>query len=176
MRRKGEKPSFDPERAHVRIEHRVMQSMAYKMLSLKAAWLYGEILAQYRGSYSRLILPYTHVKWRLSSSAFKKAVDELVGNEKMPGGFLKVIKSGGLFKGPTIYSVPDPHQLFNSRDFKARCAALAKDETAGRSVWLFRPNEKGEVKRTSIWLPYPKQRSRRQQESLTLARTKKGKE
>jgi len=130
--------------------------MAFKVLSPAAVWFLVMLLRQFNaraGGYSHLVLPYRQVKWKLSWMVFQRARQELIDN-----GFIKLMDEGGFRTGGKSYRVPAIYALSNG--VEARCAALAKDEAAGRCVGLKRE-----------WYPFKRSKPK-SAENLERARAK----
>ena len=143
MKRKGEK-NYTP---YVRLEWRLIDCMAFKVLSPAAVWLLVMLLRQFNakeGGYSHIVLPFRQIQWKLCWRTFERARRELV-----VGGFIKVESEGGFEGKGGLFRIPAVYSLANG--VEARCAALAKDETAGRSVWVRRGDKK-----CLEWYPFKK--------------------
>jgi hypothetical protein len=121
-----------PKEPYVRLPWKIIDSAAFKTLSPSAVWLYIQLLRQFKisGGYSRLILPYADVRWKLSFKAFDRARGELI-----VAGFLRIIQPGGLLKNPAIYSTGDACVGWINRSIE-----LLSDPTAGQTFVRRLPN------------------------------------
>ena len=87
------------------IEHYMMDTAAWTALSERAVWLYLELRKQFRfteGGDSHLALPYSKVKWKMSTQSYVKGMRELCDY-----GFIRIVEPGGLPRRPTIYAISD---------------------------------------------------------------------
>jgi len=93
---KGNSESF------VKLENEMTDSAAWTALSDSAVWLYIEFMKQfkYETEFSRLILPFSKVSWRMSRGTFYKKIKELIKY-----GFIRIVSQGGLYKKPNVYAL-----------------------------------------------------------------------
>lgn len=76
-------------------------SKAWKDLSCKAVWVYIELKKKDFGyNEENLSLTYNEVKYKMASGTFRGAIKELV-----KGGFIEIIRPGGLYRRCTIYGL-----------------------------------------------------------------------
>ena len=128
---------------YVGLAWRMMDSAAFKTLSPAAVWLYVHLQRQFRkvDGPLRLILPFGHVKYKLSWAAFTKARKELED-----GGFIIIQgEHGGLFRKPNIYAL--------TKRWEQVSVELMKDPAVGRVTWRWNG-----MKKTSVWYPNRKGR------------------
>ena len=87
----------------------MMSSAAWTALSDKAIWVYIELKQQYKyeTGFSRLILPFSKVEWRMSRGTFYKKIKELIKY-----GFIRKINHGGLYKNPKRLSIKKDAKLY----------------------------------------------------------------
>jgi hypothetical protein len=123
---------------YVKLEHPTIDSMAFKVLSPAAVWLYVLLQRQYgKGGDQALVMPFSKVSWKLTFRQFDKARAELV-----KGGFIRVVDPGGLLKRPGVYALTD--------GWRARSKRLADDPQAGSCVWRLSALT---GKRENVWYP-----------------------
>jgi DNA-binding transcriptional ArsR family regulator len=127
---------------YVGLAWRMMDSAAFKTLSPTAVWLYIQLQRQFKKADGplRLILPFGHVKFKLSWAAFTRARKELED-----GGFITIVEKGGLERHPNVYAL--------SEKWRQVSVVIMKDPEAGYIVWRRMSN-----KRVSTWLPKRKSR------------------
>jgi DNA-binding PadR family transcriptional regulator len=80
------------------------ESAAWTAISDRAIWLYIELKKRFEFStgYSRLILPYSKISWRMSRGSYFVAMREL-----RDFGFIKVVEQGGLYHKPSVYCLSE---------------------------------------------------------------------
>ncbi len=96
------KGSQAPER-YVKLDDNMTNSAAWTALSDKAVWLYIELCKQFdykQGGFSRLILPYSKIDWRMSRGSFSAKIRELIHY-----GFIWKVSQGGLLRNPNVYAI-----------------------------------------------------------------------
>lgn len=89
----------------VMLDYDLLDSAVWSALSYEAQWIYIELKKQFKrnqGGYDHLILPYSKVSWRMVGNTFFKKINELIEY-----GLIKRVKSGGLFKNPTVYALSE---------------------------------------------------------------------
>lgn len=138
---------------HVRLDHSMMDSAAFKTLSPNAVWLFVQMLRQFNapnGGYGHLILPFADVRFKMSHRTFKRAQAELVD-----GGFLWLVSEGGLKNllaghgGAAVYAAGQGTAL--GERWKERSAALVKDPRAGSMRTIRRIGDDGRPRQ--VWEP-----------------------
>ncbi len=89
---------------YVKLENSMTESAAWTSLSFKAVWVYIELKKRftYEHIFSRLVLPYSAVKWKMSPSTFSKAIKELVHY-----GFIEYVEHGGLYRRPNVFALSE---------------------------------------------------------------------
>jgi DNA-binding PadR family transcriptional regulator len=89
---------------YVKLDNAMTVSAAWTSLSFKAVWVYIELRKRftYEHGFSRLVLPYSAVKWKMSPSTFSKAIQELVHY-----GFIRYVERGGLYRRPNVFALSD---------------------------------------------------------------------
>ena len=89
---------------YVKLENSMTESAAWTSLSFKAVWVYIELKKRftYEHRFSRLVLPYAAVKWKMSPSTFSKAIQELVHY-----GFIRYVEHGGLYRRPNVFALSE---------------------------------------------------------------------
>lgn len=87
---------------YVMLENPMTESAAWTALSCTAVWVYIELRKRfsYEHSFSRLILPYSAVSWKMCSNTFSKAIKELIHY-----GFVRLVEKGGFPRRPNVYSL-----------------------------------------------------------------------
>jgi len=120
----------------VKLEKEMMSSAAWTALSDKAIWVYIELKQQYKyeTGFSRLILPFSKVEWRMSRGTFYKKIKELIKY-----GFIRKINHGGLYKNPNIYA------LSNSWEKKSREIVDKEGREAIRTGLANKPSSKNNL-------------------------------
>ncbi len=136
MSKHKERKGHEECNAYVRLDWKLIDSAAFKTLSVAAVWVYIMLLRQFhssKGGYDHLVLPFADVRWKMTFPAFKRALGELE-----VGGFIKLVHKGGLkgllghFGGPSIYSAGKDTKL--SEKWRDRSSALFNDPAAGRMI------------------------------------------
>jgi len=95
------------------IEHNLMESEAFKELSIYSKWLYVEFKHRFYGDNRRnIIFTYREAIKIMSINTFIKSRNKL-----MERGFIDVIKRGGLEKRPMIYGLSDRWKKYGTKDF-----------------------------------------------------------
>ena len=95
------------------LEDNLMESNAFKDLSIHAKWLYMEFGYRFHGSNRKhIILTYKEAKNIMAIDTFIKARDRLIER-----GIIDVIKRGGLEKQPAIYGLSDRWKKYGTKDF-----------------------------------------------------------
>ncbi|MBA7489808.1 hypothetical protein ES702_00342 [subsurface metagenome] len=95
------------------IEHKLINSEAFKGLSLHAKWLYVEFKIRFYGDNRRnIILTYQEAKNILSENTFIKSRNKLIER-----GFIDIVKRGGLENQPMIYGLSERWKKYGTKDF-----------------------------------------------------------
>ena len=95
------------------IEFNLMESEAFKNLSIYTKWLYIEFKHKFYGDNRKhIILTQNEIKKVMSINTFYKSRDQLI--EK---GFIDVVKRGGLEKQPAIYGLSDRWKKYGTKEF-----------------------------------------------------------
>ena len=89
---------------YVKLENSMTESAAWTSLSFKAVWVYIEFKKRftYEHRFSRLVLPYSAVNWKMAPSTFSKAIQELVHY-----GFIRYVEHGGLYRRPNVFALSE---------------------------------------------------------------------
>ena len=89
---------------YVKLENSMTESAAWTSLPFKAVWVYIELKKRFSYEYrfSRLVLPYSAVKWKMSPGTFSKAIQELVHY-----GFIRYVEHGGLYRRPNVFALSE---------------------------------------------------------------------
>ncbi len=89
---------------YVKLDNSMTESASWTSLSFKAVWVYIELKKRftYEHGFSRLVLPYSTVKWKISPSTFSKAIQELVHY-----GFIRYVEHGGLYRRPNVFALSE---------------------------------------------------------------------
>lgn len=89
---------------YVKLDNYMTETAAWTSLSFKAVWVYIELKKKftYEHRFSRLVLPYSEIKWKMSPSTFSKAIKELVHY-----GFIKYVERGGLYRRPNVFALSE---------------------------------------------------------------------
>jgi len=95
------------------IEHNIINSEAFKSLSIHAKWLYFEFKLRYHGDNKyKIIFPYREAKRIMSKDTFTKCKNKLIEN-----GFIDIIKRGGFYHQATIYGLSERWRKYGTKDF-----------------------------------------------------------
>lgn len=132
--KKSRRDTYEP---YVGLSWAIIDSAAFKSLSPAAVWLYVMLQRQFhkRTGALHLVLPFSHVGFRLTWKTFSKSLKELVSM-----GFITFIEKGGLLRHPNVYALSDKW-----RDVSGK---LTGNPAAGRVVWRWIRGE-----RVSTWYP-----------------------
>ncbi len=96
------------------LPHELIDSKAWKGLSCYARTVYIEIHRKYNGrNNGDLSYTYREGKKIMSGKRFTKALGELVNN-----GLIDVIRSGGLYRKCSIFSLSGRWKFYGQEDFK----------------------------------------------------------
>jgi len=89
---------------YVKLENSMTESAAWTSLSFKAVWVYIELKKRftYEHGFSRLVLTYSAVKWKMAPNTFSKAIQELVHY-----GFIRYVEHGGLYRRPNVFALSE---------------------------------------------------------------------
>ena len=110
-KKKKERNEFDGQFAGV--EFKLMESEAFKNLSIHTKWLYVVFRHKFYGGNRRnIILTYKEVKEEMAINTFIKSRNKLIEN-----GIIDVIKRGGLEKQPMIYGLSNRWKKYGTKDF-----------------------------------------------------------
>lgn len=95
------------------IEHNLINSEAFKNLSVYTKWLYFEFKLRYHGDNKyKIIFPYREAIKIMHKNTFIKCKDKLIEN-----GLIDIIKRGGFHKQVTIYGLSERWRRFGTKDF-----------------------------------------------------------
>ena len=109
---KKKKNKFDGQFAG--IEFKMMESEAFKNLSIHTKWLYMEFKHRFYGDNKRhIIFTYQEVIKIMSINTFFKCRNKLIEN-----GLIDIVKRGGLFKQPMIYGLSDRWKQYKTKKFE----------------------------------------------------------
>lgn len=112
MRKKKKNP-WNPEPPYSLIEHKLVNSEAFKNLKAHTKWLYVEFRVRYYGNNPRnIILTQREAKGIMAINTFYKARDQLIER-----GIIDVIKRGGLEKQPMIFGLSNRWKKYGTKDF-----------------------------------------------------------
>jgi hypothetical protein len=137
--KKSRRDTYEP---YVGLSWAIIDSAAFKSLSPAAVWLYIMLQRQFhkRDGALHLVLPFSHISFKLTWEGFRKAREELVQM-----GFISFVEKGGLLRHPNIYAL--------SESWRTVSGKLTGNPAGGRIVWRWIRGE-----RVSTW--YPKKKSR----------------
>jgi hypothetical protein len=95
------------------IEHSLVNSEAFKTLSINAKWLYFEFKLRFYGDNRKhIILTYQEAIKIMSINTFIKCRNKLIEN-----GLIDIVKRGGFYKQPAIYGLSERWKQFGTKDF-----------------------------------------------------------
>jgi len=97
------------------IEHKIINSEAWKGLKAHTKWLYFEFKLRWRGDNTRDInLTYIDIKENKIM-----AIETFIDDRKIliERGFIDIVKRGGLEKQPMIYGLSNRWKQFGTKDF-----------------------------------------------------------
>ena len=89
---------------YVMLENYMTNTAAWTALSFTAVWVYIELKKRfsYEHEFSRLIMPYSAVAWKMSSSTYRKAIKDLVKY-----GFIRYVEHGGFPNRPNVFALSE---------------------------------------------------------------------
>lgn len=89
---------------HVRLDDEMTDSAAWTSLSDTAVWVYIELKKRftYDHGFSRLIMPYSEVSWRMHPKTYSNAILELCDK-----GFIRYVERGGLPRRPNVFALSE---------------------------------------------------------------------
>jgi hypothetical protein len=89
---------------YVMLENSMTNSAAWTALSFTAVWVYIELKKRFsfEHKFSRLIMPYSEVSWKMASYTYSKAIKELVKY-----GFIKYVEHGGFPNRPNVFALSE---------------------------------------------------------------------
>lgn len=95
------------------IEHKLINSEAFKGLSLYAKWLYVEFKLRFYGdNKNHIIFTQKEIKKIMSINTFYRSRAELIER-----GFIDIVERGGLENRPMIYGLSDRWKKFGTKNF-----------------------------------------------------------
>jgi len=95
------------------IEHRLVNSEAFKSLNANTKWLYMEFKLRFHGDNRKhIIFTYREGIEILNNRTFIKCRSKLIEN-----GLIDIIKRGGFYHQPNIYGLSDRWKKFGTKDF-----------------------------------------------------------
>ena len=95
------------------IEHNLINSEAFKNLSVYTKWLYFEFKFRFYGDNKRhIIFAYQEAKKVMSINTFIKCRNKLIEN-----GLIDIVKRGGFYNQPAIYGLSDRWKKYGTKDF-----------------------------------------------------------
>jgi len=99
--------------SYAQIEFKLIESEAFKDLSIHAKWLYVEFRHRFYGTNQyHIIFTQKEVKEMMSINTFYKCRDKLIER-----GFIDIVKRGGLERQPMIYGLSDRWRRYGTKDF-----------------------------------------------------------
>jgi len=110
-KKKKSRNKFDGQFAG--IEFNLMESEAFRNLSIHTKWLYIEFKHKFYGDNKKhIILTYKEAIRVMSINTFIKSRNKLIEN-----GIIDVMERGGLEKQPAIYGLSDKWKKYGTKDF-----------------------------------------------------------
>lgn len=95
------------------IEHSLVNSEAFKSLSIHTKWLYMEFKLRFYGDNRKhIIFTYQEAIKIMHQDTFLKCRNKLIEN-----GLIDIIKRGGFYNQPTIYGLSDRWKKYGTKDF-----------------------------------------------------------
>jgi hypothetical protein len=95
------------------IEHNILNSEAWKGLSIHTKWLYFEFKVRFNGD-NKHNISFTH--WEgikiMTNRTFIKSKNKLIER-----GFIDLIKRGGFYHEATIYGLSERWRKYGTKDF-----------------------------------------------------------
>ena len=97
---------------YVMLDNYMTDCAAWTALSFTAVWVYIELRKRfsYKHEFSRLIMPYSEVSWKMASYTYSKAIKELVHY-----GFIRYVEHGGFPNRPNVFALSEAWRTI-SRD------------------------------------------------------------
>jgi len=109
----GKKKKNKIDGSFTAIEHKLINSEAWKDLNVYTKWLYFEFKFRFHGDNRyHIILTYIEAMKIMSKDTFLKCRNKLIEN-----GFIDIKKRGGLEKQPMIYGLSDRWKKYRTKDF-----------------------------------------------------------
>ncbi|ANY69735.1 hypothetical protein BBD42_27015 [Paenibacillus sp. BIHB 4019] len=111
-----EKATSSIDNHHIRITRNMMESVAWKELSVHAVVLYLAMKTKYTGSNENDIsFTYAEGEKLMNKATFTKSMDQLIEN-----GFIQIIRQGWSIREPNIYGFHTMWQLFGTKHFEVK--------------------------------------------------------
>lgn len=111
IKKKKNKNSIDG--SYSLIEHNIINSEAFKNLSIHTKWLYMEFKLRFHGDNRKhIIFTYQEAIKIMHQDTFSKCRNKLIEN-----GLIDVIKRGGFYNQPALYGLSDRWKKFGTKDF-----------------------------------------------------------
>ena len=87
---------------YVKLDNSMTDTAAWTSLSFTAVWVYIELKKKftYEHGFSRLVMPYSEVSWKMHPSTYSKAILELCDK-----GFIRYVERGGLPRRPNVFAL-----------------------------------------------------------------------
>ncbi len=88
------------------------ESAAWTALSFAAVWVYIELKKKftYKHGFTRLILPYSEVSWKMASCTYSKAIKELIKY-----GFIRYVEHGGFPRRPNVFALSEGWKTISTK-------------------------------------------------------------
>jgi len=95
------------------IEHNLLNSEAFKNLSVYTKWLYFEFKFRFYGDNRKhIIFTYREAIKIMHQDTFTRCRNKLIEN-----GLIDIIKRGGFYNQPAIYGLSDRWKKYGTKDF-----------------------------------------------------------
>ena len=108
-----EKEPTSADNHHIRITRNMMESKAWKELSVHSKVLYMELKARYTGSNENdLNLTYSEGEKLMNRLTFRKSIDQLIEL-----GFIRMIQQSWTTRECNIYGLHSMWQLYGTKNF-----------------------------------------------------------
>ncbi|MBA7490837.1 hypothetical protein ES702_01380 [subsurface metagenome] len=112
MRKKKKNP-WNPEPPYSLIEHKLVNSEAFKNLKAHTKWLYVEFRFRYHGNNPKnIVFLESEAKKIMSLKTFREDYRKLI---KL--GFIDLVKRGGFYNQPHIFGLSKRWEKYGTKDF-----------------------------------------------------------
>lgn len=116
---------------YVKLDNYMTETAAWTALSFTAVWVYIELKKRFtfEHEFSRLIMPYSVVAWKMCPYTYSKAIKELVKY-----GFIRYVEHGGFPNRPNVFALSEAWRTKSKEivDKEGREATILKQKEQKR--------------------------------------------